>query len=228
MTNIRKINKLKVKHSLTIRKLSILLHQARFSFLEAPIINTPYHMKVIAIAGLPGSGKTEVINYLTRKYNWPKVYFGDIIINGVKNENLKVTEKNERMIREKLRAKYGMAVCAIKSMSTIKKLLKTSEVVLIESMYSWEEYLELKKKFKENFLVIAVYAPPQIRYARLKNRKERPLVEKEAIGRDYAQIENSHQAGPIAMADYTILNIGSAKELYKGIEFILKQINKAH
>lgn len=185
-------------------------------------------MKVIAIAGLPGSGKTEVINYLTRKYKWPKVYFGDIIINGVKNENLEVTEKNERMIREKLRAKYGMSVCAIKSMAAIKKYLKISNIVLIESMYSWEEYLELKKKFKENFLVIAVYAPPQIRYARLKNRKERPLVEKEAIGRDYAQIENSHQAGPIAMADYTILNIGSTKELYKGIEFILKQINKAH
>lgn len=162
--------------------------------------------KIIAIIGLPGSGKTEVINHLTAKFNWPKVYFGDATFNEMQKRGLAVNEKNERLVREELRKKFGMAAYAVKSLPAIKKYLKTSDIVLIESMYSWEEYLKLKNQFKDNLIVITIYAPPKLRYQRLEKRfNERPLTQKKAKSRDYAQIENLHQAGPIAMANYTIL-----------------------
>ena len=96
----------------------------------------------------------------------------------------------------------------------------------MESLYSWTEYLLFKEKFKNNFYTIAVYSSPKTRYARLKNRPERPLTEKEARRRDYAQIENLKQAGPIAMADYTVDNNSGYEELHiqidKTIEGVLK------
>lgn len=179
--------------------------------------------KIIAILGLPGSGKTIAVNYIIEKTNWPKIYFGDVIFNEMRQRNLKITQKNEKMIREELRKKFGMNICAKKSIPKIKEGFKKSNIVIVESLYSWEEYLTLKKKFKDNLITIAVYAPPKKRYARLEKRKERHLAPREAQKRDYAQIENSRQAGPIAMADYTIINNGNGKELYKQIDEIITQ-----
>lgn len=177
--------------------------------------------KIIAILGLPGSGKTIAVNYIIEKTNWPKVYFGEVIFDEMKKKNLKITQKNEKMIREELRKKFGMDVCAKKSLPKIKKNLKKSNVVIIESLYSWEEYISLKKKFADNLITIVVYAPPKERYERLKKRYKRPLTPREAQKRDYAQIENSHQAGPIAMADYTIINNGTTRDLYIQIDKII-------
>jgi dephospho-CoA kinase len=105
---------------------------------------------------------------------------------------------------------------------TIKKIqsLPESANVLVESLYSWEEYLKFREIFGDNFITIVVYASPKTRYARLAGRPTRPLNAKDAQSRDYAQIENISQANPIAMADYTLINEGVIEELYKQIDKI--------
>jgi len=179
--------------------------------------------KIIAVLGLPGSGKSEVINFLMKKYGWPKVYFGEPTFEELERLNLPITEKNERMARESLRKKYGVGYYGEQAIKKIAKIKGRKNVVL-ESFYTWAEYLMFKKKFKSYFIAIAIYASPKIRYARLAGRKKRPLAEKEAQGRDYAQIENLFQGGPIAMADYTILNEGSRGELHEKVDSIINSI----
>lgn len=181
--------------------------------------------KIIAILGLPGSGKTEVINYLMKKFNWPKVYFGDVTFDEVKARGLEINEKNERTVREDLRAKYGRLHYASKVVEKIKNI-KESTNVLVESLYDWQEYLFFKEKFGNDFITIAVYTSPKVRYERLEKREIRPLSREEAQSRDYAQIENIFQAGPIAMANYTADNNGSFEELYSQIDDIIKEIKK--
>lgn len=179
--------------------------------------------KIIAIIGLSGSGKTEVIEYLMKKYGWPKVYFGEITFDEVKRRGLEINEKNERFVREDLRKKYGQLYYAEKVVEKIKKL-RGEKVVLVESLYMWEEYMVFREKFGKDFMTVAIYASPEIRYQRLKDRPIRPLTRKEARGRDYAQIENLHQAGPIAMADITVDNTGTKKALFARIDKIIKSI----
>jgi len=180
---------------------------------------------ILAVIGLPGSGKTEVINYLIKKLNCPKVYFGQVVMDELQKRGLEVNEINERKVREELRANYGMAAMAIKSLPKIKEVLTVNNVALVESLYSWEEYLTLKKEFGADFKVLSVYASPATRYARLHQRPVRPLTEEEARSRDYSQIANLHQAGPIAMADYTIINEGAMEELCEQIEKIVNKLN---
>lgn len=177
---------------------------------------------IIAVVGLPGAGKTEVTNFFVKK-GFQKIYFGDITFEEIKRRNLEVNETNERMIREEIRKKYGMAAYAILNLPKIKKNFEQGNIVL-ESLYSWDEYKIIKNEFGSAFYVIAVYAPPKIRYARLKNRETRPLTPEESKNRDYAQIENLAIAGPIAMADFTIINTGTLDELRGQIEKILNSL----
>jgi len=173
------------------------------------------------VIGLPGSGKTEVINCLMEKLSCPKVYFGDVIFDEMKLKNLEINEANERQTREKLREHYGMSAMAIKSLPKIKKLFADNDTVLVESLYGWEEYLVLEKEFSDQIKLLAVYSSPDVRHARLKNRPKRPLTREEAISRDQAQIVNLDQARPIVLANYTVVNEDTLETLREQVGKIL-------
>jgi len=179
--------------------------------------------KIIAILGLPGAGKTVIINYLMKKFNWPKVYFGDVTFDEMKKRGLEINEKNEKTVREDLRKKFGRLHYASQIIKKIEALPPDTNI-LVESLYDWKEYLLFKEKFGEEFITIAVYTSPKTRYERLAKRPERPLIPEVAQSRDYAQIENIFQAGPIAMANYTANNEGTFEELYKQIDEIINKI----
>ena len=179
---------------------------------------------ILAIVGLPGAGKTEAIEYLMKKTGWPKVYFGDVTFDEMKRVGLEINEANERKTREEIRSRLGMGAYAILSIPKIKDLLKNGSV-LVESLYSWEEYLEMKKEFGDEFKTLAIFASPEKRIERMTNRPIRPLKKEDVISRDYAQIENLHQAGPIARADYMIVNEGTKEDLYKQVDEIIKKLS---
>ena len=178
---------------------------------------------LLAIVGLAGAGKTESTEYAIKKTGWPKVYLGQGVIDEVNRRGLEVNEANERAAREDLRKQYGMAAMAIVNLPRIKELFATSNVV-IESHYSWEEYIKFKEEFGDQFKVLAIYTSFPIRAARMKTRPVRPLNEQDLQSRDYSQIENLHQAGPIARADWTIINEGTKEELYQNLDKILDKL----
>lgn len=176
--------------------------------------------RLVAVVGLAGSGKSEVVK-LFEEGGFYKIYFGGVTMEHIRRLNLEVNEVNERRVRESLRFKHGMAAFAKLSLPTIQEKLSEGNVV-IESMYSWEEYTFLKEKFY--FLkVVAVFAPPELRYKRLAGRPVRPLSDQDAKSRDYAQIENLHQAGPISMADFTISNTSTIAALIKQTKAIIDE-----
>ena len=65
-------------------------------------------MKVAALVGMPGSGKSEVARVF-KKHGYATVRFGDITDEEVKKRGLKLDEENERLVREELRdeARHG-------------------------------------------------------------------------------------------------------------------------
>lgn len=175
--------------------------------------------KIYAIVGMCGSGKSEVVKYFVSR-GYQRVYFGDVVLNELKKNSLEINEKNERYMREKLRADFGMAVMAIKSLDRIRQLYSLGNVV-IESLYSWEEFKTIKEEFGNVFKLIAVYTTKELRYQRLANRPFRSLNESEALSRDYAEIENLNKGGPIAFADYTVINDGTLQELFAQLNLLL-------
>jgi dephospho-CoA kinase len=182
--------------------------------------------KIVAVVGLAGGGKTEAINYLIEKLGWPKIYLGGATFEELQKRALPINEKNERLVREELREKNGPACYALWGIEKIKELEESANV-LVESLYSWGEYLEFKKIFSDDFLVVAIYSSPKDRYLRLAKRPIRPLTGEEAQSRDYSQIVGLvAQAGPIAMADWTILNNASRENLFLQLDKIIEVLKK--
>lgn len=161
-------------------------------------------VKLIAIVGMPGAGKSTAADFF-RKKNIPILRFGDQTDIGLKELGLERNEKNEREYREKLRQDLGMAAMAIKIEPRILEAIKTHAIIVLDGLYSWEEYVYLKHKFPQ-IKLLCIYARPDIRYDRLGHRIIRPLARQDAESRDIAEIENLNKGGPIAKADFLIKN----------------------
>ncbi len=179
-------------------------------------------MKVVSIVGMTGAGKTEVAKVFEES-GFVRIRFGDLTDKEIEKQGLELNEENERYVRELLRKQYGMAAYARLNLTRIDETLKHSNVV-IDGLYSWEEYTFLKAYYGNDFHVVAVWASPGTRYARLTSRLNRSLTIDEAISRDVAEVENLKKGGPIAMADLTIINESSLKNLRKEAKGIISKL----
>lgn len=179
--------------------------------------------KIIAVVGMPGSGKSEAIEHLQERYKWPKVYFGDVTFNEMNKRGLERNQANERLVREDLRNMHGDDYYA-KEVIKMIDALGDVPVVLVESFYSAAEYRAFKERFGDEFLVIAIHAKPSIRHSRLADRPERPLNRQEAEERDWAQLSRLTQGTPIALSDFMIINEGSRESLYGQIDAVIEKL----
>ncbi|MFC1978442.1 AAA family ATPase [Chloroflexota bacterium] len=177
-------------------------------------------MKVVALVGMAGSGKSEV-SKVFEDAGYKRVRFGDVTDEEVSGRGLKLNEANEKLVRESLRAEHGPAIYAKLTIPKIDEFLKSSNAV-IDGLYSWEEYLVLRKKYADNLKLILIHSSPATRYSRLASRSIRPLTKEEAVGRDASEIENINKGGPIAMADYVIINDSTFDELQSQTKKVIR------
>ncbi len=178
---------------------------------------------LLAFVGMPGSGKTEAAQYLKEK-GYAYVRFGDVTENLLREKGLPITPENEKEIRETLRQESGMQVYAEKSLPRIKDLFQTNAVVVVDGLYSWEEYLYLQKR-EFSVVVVHIFTERAIRYDRLTHRTIRPLQNGEAFARDIAEVEKLNKSGPIAIADYLIENNETKEELYAKLDKLCKRLS---
>src|SRR3989344_4995558 len=134
-----------------------------------------------AFVGMPGAGKSEAAAFLNSK-GLPIIRFGDETDFELKNRGWERNPKNEKIVREEIRAQEGMVAYAIR-------------------------------------------VARRIRYARLMARAVRPLTQEEAQQRDHAEIENIEKGGPIAMADYLLINESSREAFLDELEQLYQKLS---
>jgi dephospho-CoA kinase len=177
-------------------------------------------MKLIAIVGMPGAGKSVLSEYLITKGFFP-IRFGAIVIGEVQRRGLPVTPENEQLVREEMRQQHGMDICAKLALPLIKGKLVEHQRVVIDGLYSLREYTTLRSAFAKEMVVVAVFTPKTLRYQRLVWRRERPLTNAQAEARDFMEVERLEKGGPIALADFTIVNDGSQSQFIAQAEALL-------
>ena len=184
------------------------------------------NIKIIAVVGMSGSGKSVVVDYLTEK-GFPKVYFGGMIYKEMKRRGIEITAdgESEKRFREMIRETEGKDWVVKQVIEEAKNLINAGQKrIVLDGLYSWTEYKILKKEFPGQLTVLAVVVPKVLRHFRVGKRPERPFNTKEIQERDRSEVENLEKGGPIAMADYYVLNDESVAKLHDDVDVILDRI----
>jgi len=184
------------------------------------------NVKMLAIVGMSGSGKSVAVDYLTEK-GYPKIYFGGMIYKEMEKRGIERTEdgESEKKFREEIREKEGKDWVVRQVIAEAKDLIAAGQKrIILDGVYSWTEYKTLKHEFPGCITFLAIVVDRKIRYERISKRADRAFDAQAVRERDRSEIENLEKGGPIAGADYYILNNGSISELYQGIDKVLEEI----
>ena len=181
-------------------------------------------VKILAVVGMSGSGKSVAVDYLTEK-GVPKVYFGGMVLKEIERRGLERTAEIEKEVREDVRKKFGKDWVVKQVIEETKNLIEAGQRrIVLDGVYSWTEYKILKEEFPGDLTFLAVVVPKKLRYKRVSEREVRPFNRDEIIERDRSEIENLEKGGPIAMADYYVLNDGSILEMQENLKGVLDEI----
>jgi dephospho-CoA kinase len=181
---------------------------------------------ILGITGTFASGKDAVGEYLEKK-GFEHYSTGDEVFAIAQEKGIKPTRDNLRELANKLRDKYGPEYL---SRRVMENKVKTDKVVIAGLRQPGEiKYLQ---KFP-NFHLIAVDAPVELRFKRMRKRArpgdpetieamiEKERKEMESKGKNAQKI---HECA--MMADYTIINDGTFKQLNKKVDAILDKIKR--
>jgi dephospho-CoA kinase len=179
--------------------------------------------QALALVGMPGAGKSLCAAHLQAQ-GFFQFRFGSIVVNEVKRRGLPLTPEHERTVREEFRKNEGMDAIARRALPILHSELEHRPAIIIDGLYSFSEYKLLRAEFGEGLVVVAVVTSRRLRYERLAHRAERPLTTAQAEQRDYDEIERIEKGGPIAIADYTLLNNGDPDALLAALDVLIGQL----
>lgn len=178
-------------------------------------------MKVICIAGLIGSGKDTVSEYIARKYVYHIIDYASILREICKKEGLELTRDN----LQNLRMEYGNTFLAEEA---VKRARQSGFGKILFTPMRRSEDMLIPKKELGNAVLIVVEADPKTRFLRLKGRgrENDPKDFVEFQRQETREFQIFDLTKTFSYADYRINNNGSREELYKQIDKIMKEIEK--
>jgi dephospho-CoA kinase len=173
-------------------------------------------MKIFVIVGMPASGKNIARDY-AEKNQYPYFSTGDIVRSEIEKLNLKADAGSTAIISDELRGKDGLGVTrtALNTAINVK-----SEIVFLEGIRSWPE-VELIKHRAECIL-IAVVAPKEVRYSRVRYRGRADDSTDLFNNRDRREIDYG-VAACIALADEYVLNTDTMENAFNQFTQIVQK-----
>jgi dephospho-CoA kinase len=174
--------------------------------------------KLIGLTGTNGSGKGEAASYFkTRGY----AYFSlsDIIRDELVQEGRETTRDNLIQKGNELREKHGANILAIRVMD---RVMGKSVIDSIRNPREVEYF-----KAQENFILLAIDAPVEIRYTRVQQRGRNESVSSlpEFIAKEQEEMTQKEKGQQLEecmrMADYRVTNEGSLEAFFKKLEKFL-------
>lgn len=176
-------------------------------------------MKICAIVGLAGSGKTTAIDAV--KDLGFVVTMGDVIRNEAKKRNLEPSGVNIGKIAKELREEEGPGIIAEKCVELIKK--GNEEVIIVDGVRSIAEVNVFRRYWK--FPIIAILVKEEIRFKWLfeRGRSDDPLTLDDLLERDKREIQFGLDE-VLNHADYTIKNDSTIEELKRKTREVVFEI----
>ena len=125
-------------------------------------------MRVIGVVGLPGSGKSEAAT-VADELGIPVVTMGDVIRQACRDRGLDPGSHHGE-VAQALRNEGGPAAIADRSIPMIEDALRAYDTVLVDGIRSDAEVDRFEEAFGDDFVLVRVEAPFEVRAERLDAR----------------------------------------------------------
>ncbi len=181
-------------------------------------------MRVIAFVGYPLSGKSTAAE-VAREMGIPVIVMGDIVREEAIKRGLELTDENLGRVAAELRQKDGMDAIAKKCIPKIREALKERGVVVVDGIRGIDEIKRFKQVFGDDFVLIAIDAPIEVRFSRVKLRMRSDDVRSiEDLKKRDEREESWGLKEAFEVANFTIENTGSIMDFKEKIREILRKL----
>lgn len=176
--------------------------------------------RLVGLTGTNGAGKGEVAKFFMKKgYNYFSL--SDLLREELRKRGEAITRDNLIRLGNELRLRFGSDILA---RMVMERVMKVDGPAVIDSIRNPAEINYLRQQ--GNFFLIAVDAPVEIRFARVKDRGRNESAEslEEFIAKEREEMSEAEEAQQLQkcleMADLKIWNDGSLEQLYAQLEKI--------
>ena len=174
--------------------------------------------RLIGLTGTNGSGRGEATAFF-QKNGYAYFSLSDVIREELKKEGRELSRNNMIQMGNQLRVRFGADILARRIMERVKGK------AVIDSIRNPQELAFLRKQ--ETFILIAIDAPVELRYERVKERgrEESASTLEEFMAKEAEEMTNSDKGQQLkncmALADCKVLNNGSLENLHQKLEKFL-------
>jgi len=175
-------------------------------------------MRLIIVAGMPGSGKEEFLK-VADGMGIPFLRMGDIVREAYPDRNAACKDMSIGEFAESERKDHGYDIWAKRSLERM-----SGNIFLIDGCRSTDE-VKAFRSLTDDVVVVAVHSSPSSRYSRLveRNRNDAPSGIREFEDRDEREIRWG-LAKTIALADVLITNGSTLDEFRKESVNVLNRL----
>ncbi|MFC6837416.1 AAA family ATPase [Halomarina ordinaria] len=178
-------------------------------------------MRVIGTVGLPGSGKGEAAT-VARELGIPVVTMGDVIRAECRRRGLDPADHHGE-IAQRLREEEGVTAIAERSLPLVEEALNDAGTVLVDGIRSDVEVERFEERFGEDFTLVAVTAPFDLRVERVGVRGRDNVGD----GGEALEARDERELGfgmgaAIDRADVTVENTGTLAAFRRRVRSILE------
>jgi dephospho-CoA kinase len=170
---------------------------------------------LVGLTGTNGAGKGEAAAYLGRK-GYSYLSLSDVLREELAARGLAASRDNLIAVGNELRARFGADVLARRTMDKVRG------PAVIDSIRNPREVECLRRQ--EGFILIAVDAPIEVRFARTRarGRDESAATLEEFRAKEEIEMAGSETGQQLArcieLADRRVVNDGTLEELWRKVE----------
>ena len=173
---------------------------------------------------MPASGKSEAAKVANR-HNIPVVVMGDVVRKEAEKRGLDPSDATIGGVADQLRAVEGMDAVAKRCVPLIRELHE--DIVVIDGIRGPDEVNLFRREFGDEFMLISIVAPIDIRLERIISRKRSDAISSiESLKvRDERELKWG-MGDAIASADHGIRNTGTLDQFLEQVEFMIDRIRQ--
>ncbi len=178
---------------------------------------------VIGLVGMPGSGKSLVVE-VAQQRSYAVVTMGDVVREETLRFGLELTPENVGKVMLELRKANGEGVVAQKCVPKIE--LQKNKKVLVDGLRSLHEVKVFKSHFRK-FTLLAIHACPETRFIRLlrRGRTDDPKKWETFNERDLRELSVG-LGNIVAMSENLVVNEGEPAETKEEIKETLRRVEE--